>query len=167
VFPASKPSSSVQELLAGPTPRRKLLLAEVLPPIAECSIAVPETQEPPITVKLNIARGPTVKAEAFSRLGRPRKGRSRCGVKTTRPLSRTSSSAGGGQACLPNPQRRQDGPVHDGSLWDAKAVSAYLKCSKSYVYKAAESGELPCVRIGVMLRFHPAQVRAFAFDEGN
>ena len=29
-------------------------------------------------------------------------------------------------------------------LWNAEQVAAYLKCSESKVYKAAEAGTLPC-----------------------
>ncbi len=46
-------------------------------------------------------------------------------------------------------------------LWDVDAVAKYLSASKSWVYKAAERGELPCIRIGAMLRFAPNSVRAW------
>jgi excisionase family DNA binding protein len=48
------------------------------------------------------------------------------------------------------------------ALWDAVDVARYLKASRSYVYKMAKAGILPCLRIGAMLRFDPARVRAFA-----
>ena len=41
----------------------------------------------------------------------------------------------------------------DNSLMDARAAASYLGLSLSWVYKAAERGELPCVRIGAALRF--------------
>jgi excisionase family DNA binding protein len=47
-------------------------------------------------------------------------------------------------------------------LWDAKDVASYLKVSRSWVYHRAEGGELPCLRIGGLLRFDPEAVRAFA-----
>src|SRR3954471_11244049 len=47
------------------------------------------------------------------------------------------------------------------TLWDVDAVARYLSASKSWVYKAAERGELPCIRIGAMLRFAPNAVRAW------
>ena len=47
------------------------------------------------------------------------------------------------------------------TLWDVDAVARYLNASKSWVYKAAERGELPCIRIGAMLRFAPNSVRAW------
>jgi len=47
------------------------------------------------------------------------------------------------------------------NLWTVRDVAAYLKASISYVYKAAERGELPCLRIGSMLRFDPSAIRAF------
>ena len=47
------------------------------------------------------------------------------------------------------------------TLWDVDSVARYLSASKSWVYKAAERGELPCIRIGAMLRFAPNSVRAW------
>ena len=47
------------------------------------------------------------------------------------------------------------------TLWDVDSVARYLSASKSWVYKAAERGELPCIRIGAMLRFAPNTVRAW------
>ena len=47
------------------------------------------------------------------------------------------------------------------TLWGVDAVAKYLSASKSWVYKAAERGELPCIRIGAMLRFAPNSVRAW------
>jgi excisionase family DNA binding protein len=47
-------------------------------------------------------------------------------------------------------------------LWTVRDVAAYLKASTSYVYKAAERGEVPCRRLGALLRFLPAEVRAWA-----
>ncbi|MBI3183318.1 MAG: helix-turn-helix domain-containing protein [Myxococcales bacterium] len=48
------------------------------------------------------------------------------------------------------------------NLWDARRVAEYLGASASAVYKWAERGELPCRRIGALLRFVPAEVRAWA-----
>jgi len=48
------------------------------------------------------------------------------------------------------------------TLWDANDVAHFLKCSPSFIYKAAEAGCLPCLRIGRMLRFDPKEVVAFA-----
>ena len=48
------------------------------------------------------------------------------------------------------------------TLWDATDVAQFLKCSRSYVYKTAEAGILPCLRVGSMLRFEPDKVRTFA-----
>ena len=53
-----------------------------------------------------------------------------------------------------------DVPTEEG-LWDAKDVARYVKGSVSWVYKVAEAGLLPCLRIGSMLRFEPEVVRAF------
>jgi excisionase family DNA binding protein len=53
------------------------------------------------------------------------------------------------------------------ALWNAADVARYLKASRSYVYKAVDAGILPCLRIGSMLRFDPARIRAFALGGGQ
>ena len=50
-------------------------------------------------------------------------------------------------------------------LWTAPDVARYLRSSLSFVYKASESGQIPCLRVGSMLRFDPEVVRAFARGE--
>jgi excisionase family DNA binding protein len=50
-------------------------------------------------------------------------------------------------------------------LWDANDVARYLKVSRSWVYHRAEAGQLPCVRVGGLLRFDPATIRASARGE--
>jgi len=50
-------------------------------------------------------------------------------------------------------------------LWTWREVAAYLRASRSWVYKAAEANTLPSLRIGGLLRFDPAAVRAFARGE--
>lgn len=57
-------------------------------------------------------------------------------------------------------------PPADG-LWDPRDVATYLKVSRSWVYRAAESGELPCLRIGGLVRFDSAAVRAWARGDGG
>jgi excisionase family DNA binding protein len=47
-------------------------------------------------------------------------------------------------------------------LWNAEDVAHFLKVSRSWVYQRAESGELPHLRVGGLIRFDPATVRAFA-----
>jgi len=48
------------------------------------------------------------------------------------------------------------------ALWDASDVARYLKVSRSWVYHRAESGELPCLKVGGLLRFDPQTIHAFA-----
>lgn len=62
------------------------------------------------------------------------------------------------------PRTRPSVPTHDG-LWDANDVAAYLKVSRSWVYHRAEAGQLPCVRVGGLLRFDPTTIRASARGE--
>jgi excisionase family DNA binding protein len=60
----------------------------------------------------------------------------------------------------------KDGPAEQaGELWDANDAARYLKVSRSWVYQRAEAGVLPCLRVGGLLRFDPATVRAFARGE--
>jgi excisionase family DNA binding protein len=58
-----------------------------------------------------------------------------------------------------------DEPVESQELWDANEVARYLKVSRSWVYYRAEAGLLPCLRVGGLVRFEPATVRAFARGE--
>jgi excisionase family DNA binding protein len=51
------------------------------------------------------------------------------------------------------------------SLWNADDVARFLKASRSWVYQKAEAGELPCVRLGGLLRFDPETVRAWALGK--
>lgn len=53
------------------------------------------------------------------------------------------------------------------SLWTVRDVADYLKASTSFVYKAAERGEIPCRRIGAMLRFDPGEVRKWVASGGQ
>ena len=50
-------------------------------------------------------------------------------------------------------------------LWDAMDVARHLKVSRSWVYQRAEAGELPCLRVGGLLRFEPARIYAYARGE--
>ncbi len=56
-------------------------------------------------------------------------------------------------------------PTEGPSLWDATDVARYLKASRSWVYQRAETGILPCLRIGGLLRFDPEAVKAYARGE--
>lgn len=51
-----------------------------------------------------------------------------------------------------------------GSLWTAREVATFLKCSTSWVYLHSEAGTLPSVRICGLRRFVPAEVAAWALD---
>ena len=68
-------------------------------------------------------------------------------------MTTTSRSEGAGNVSL------------EETLWDANDVARYLKVSRSWVYRAAESGALPHLRVGALLRFLPGAVRAFACGE--
>ena len=49
-------------------------------------------------------------------------------------------------------------------LWTWREVAKALKVSRSWVYAKASSGELPCMRVGGLLRFSPEAVRRFALS---
>jgi excisionase family DNA binding protein len=65
---------------------------------------------------------------------------------------------------------RNNGGVAPGnaedSLWDANDVARFLKTSRSWVYQRAQAGQLPCVKIGGLLRFEPEAIRAFIKGQG-
>lgn len=50
------------------------------------------------------------------------------------------------------------------ALWDAADVAAFLKVSRSWVYKRCDAKEIPHIRKGGIVRFDPAKVRAW-FEE--
>lgn len=50
-------------------------------------------------------------------------------------------------------------------LMTAREVASVLGISRSRVYQLAESGRLPHIRIGALLRFHPADIRR-VLEEG-
>jgi excisionase family DNA binding protein len=47
-------------------------------------------------------------------------------------------------------------------LWTWREVARALKVSRSWIYAKVESGHLPSLRIGGMLRFDPSAIRRFA-----
>jgi excisionase family DNA binding protein len=47
------------------------------------------------------------------------------------------------------------------SLWKVSDVAKFMNMSISWVYKEAEAGRLPCVRIGASLRFSPDSIAQF------
>ena len=49
-------------------------------------------------------------------------------------------------------------------LWTWREVARALKVSRSWIYARAESGELPSLRIGGMLRFDPVAIQHFALE---
>lgn len=51
-------------------------------------------------------------------------------------------------------------------LWDANDVARFLKTSRSWVYQRAQAGQLPCLKIGGLLRFEPAAIRSFIKGQG-
>lgn len=44
-------------------------------------------------------------------------------------------------------------------LWKVADVACFLSMSDSWVYKEAEAGRLPCLRLGAALRFRPEAIR--------
>ncbi len=55
-----------------------------------------------------------------------------------------------------------DVTIEPEALWDAKEAARFLRVSRTWVYQGAEAGLLPYLRIGALLRFEPATLRAFA-----
>jgi excisionase family DNA binding protein len=48
-----------------------------------------------------------------------------------------------------------------GELWDVGRVAGFLGVSRSWVYSAVASGNLPVVRVGSLLRFDPVAMSAW------
>src|SRR5262245_45966616 len=67
------------------------------------------------------------------------------------------------RSAMTNAKNASDGALDE--LWDANGVARYLKVSRSWVYQKAEEGTLPFLRVGGLIRFDPATVRAFARGE--
>lgn len=55
--------------------------------------------------------------------------------------------------------------VSSENLWTVNDVASYLRVSTSMVYKRAEDGTLPCLRIIGSLRFDPEAIRKWAQGE--
>ena len=60
---------------------------------------------------------------------------------------------------------RRHGEPSGERLWDASDCATFFKASRSWVYQQAERGVLPSLRVGGLLRFEPAAVKAFARGE--
>jgi excisionase family DNA binding protein len=58
------------------------------------------------------------------------------------------------------PARRRRNAMDKG-LWDVRAVGEFLSVPSSWVYAAAERGELPAFKVGRYLRFDPGTVRTW------
>ncbi len=54
------------------------------------------------------------------------------------------------------------GVAADDVLWTVVEVAAYLRVSRSWVYHRLESGLLPHLRVGGLVRFEPKQIRECA-----
>lgn len=53
--------------------------------------------------------------------------------------------------------------THDNidSLWTVEDIMVWAKVSRSWVYQRAAAGELPCLKVGGLLRFDPRAIKAF------
>ncbi len=56
--------------------------------------------------------------------------------------------------------------IETDELWTAEDVARFLKTSRSWVYHRAQAGQLPCVKIGGLLRFDPGAIRALVAGDG-
>jgi predicted DNA-binding transcriptional regulator AlpA len=66
------------------------------------------------------------------------------------------------QRLAASPQSSKELALPTDRLWDVHQAAAFLKRSVSWVYKAAERGELPRARgFGWGLRFVPAELYAY------
>lgn len=49
----------------------------------------------------------------------------------------------------------------DDTLWTVKDVARFLRASPSWIYKLAESDQIPHFRLGSALRFEPLAIRGW------
>lgn len=59
------------------------------------------------------------------------------------------------------------GEAPDDALWTVADAARYLRVSKGWVYQASADGRMPCVRIGALVRFEPAAIKAWAAGGGR
>ena len=52
-------------------------------------------------------------------------------------------------------------------LWTVAEVARFFTMSPQWVYKHAELGTLPCLRLGASLRFQPAEIRRYVDQRGH
>ena len=55
--------------------------------------------------------------------------------------------------------------LREDRLWDPLDVARFLGISRNSVYAQVDAGALPCVRIGGLLKFDPAKIRAIGRGE--
>jgi predicted DNA-binding transcriptional regulator AlpA len=55
----------------------------------------------------------------------------------------------------------------DEQVWKVKDVAEFLQASESWVRHAAAGGRLPCTKLGGLLRFDPAEIRALVRGEAS
>lgn len=79
----------------------------------------------------------------------------------TRRVAELVSASGVGSR-----MRSESGDREEG-LWDATDVAKYLRVSRSFVYKAIESGVMPVIRLGAAVRFDPDVIRAWAHGQAT
>lgn len=64
-------------------------------------------------------------------------------------------------AARPDPATAAEAP----ELWTVHQVAEFLQCSESDVYRKAEAGQIPRLKLGGKVRFDPDAVRAYARGE--
>ncbi|WP_426754767.1 helix-turn-helix domain-containing protein [Myxococcus sp. Y35] len=68
---------------------------------------------------------------------------------------------------MSKPPMDTDDMQQEEALWDANDVARFVKASRSWVYQRAQAGQLPCVKLGGLLRFEPAAIRDFIRGQGT
>jgi excisionase family DNA binding protein len=65
---------------------------------------------------------------------------------------------------------KREGPAaaassEESGLWAVADVASFLGVSRSWVYQAAASGTLPCIRLGALLPFEAETLKAWVRGE--
>jgi excisionase family DNA binding protein len=57
--------------------------------------------------------------------------------------------------------------MNDDILWKVTNVAKFLQVSRSWVYHAADSGRLPSLKVGGLLRFQPDEIKEWVQRQGR
>lgn len=87
------------------------------------------------------------------------------GALDARPGETVVSMPRDAMASIAGELERLGTALREDRLWDPLDVARFLGVSRNSVYAQVDAGALPCVRIGGLLKFDPAKIRAIGKGE--